>query len=111
VTGAAYILSRGSTIPRNGLRLSVSRGGRPPGPTPPGLAPKRPSSTIAHAVKLEQVRRPGHPHRGARDDHDHVVVAHGAVAQERRLDLLDHLVGRLPLVDEPRGDAPEEPQT
>src|SRR5436190_14327009 len=71
------------------------------------LAPSR-SAAFPDAVELDEVGGARHPHRRAGDDHEHVVGAHGAVAEQRRLDLLHHLVGGLHLADEPRGDTPGE---
>src|SRR5438552_10704503 len=65
------------------------------------LAPP-PSATLAHAVELQEVRRSRHPHGRAGDDDEDVARPDRPVAKERRLDLLDHLVGRLNLADEPR---------
>src|SRR2546428_7186576 len=66
------------------------------------------SATLAHAVELQEVRRPRNPHWRAGDDDEDVAGPDRPVAQERRLDLLDHLVGRLDLTDEPRGHAPRQ---
>src|SRR2546425_7789821 len=66
------------------------------------------SATLAHAVELQEVRRPRNPHGRAGDDDEDVAGPDRPVAQERRLDLLDHLVGRLDLTDEPRGHAPRQ---
>src|SRR5882762_7018270 len=66
------------------------------------------SAAFPDAVELDEVGGARDPHRRAGDDHEHVVGAHGAVAEQRRLDLLHHLVGGFHLADEPRGDAPRE---
>src|SRR2546422_11592100 len=66
---------------------------------------------LAHSMQLEQVRRPCHPHRPARDDHEHITVAHGAILEQGALDLLQHLVRGIHLADESGAHAPVESQS
>src|SRR6266545_5408926 len=66
------------------------------------------SAAVTDAMELQEIRRSFHPHGHPRDDDEHVVVLDGAVAEQRRLHFLDHLVGGLDLTDDPGQYTPVE---